>query len=189
MTAFFSVIRPSIPIEHVEAFIGEYLWHMAATADAAEPELIQVLGPKFHSTAPGGDALVVRRGDSIRFTIWEIKKHRSASVSGAVHTAYEQLERHATTYLAEYSAPEQYVADLATARFYGRLVEAWINGEPEARAGVAVATGAGPSKCFTTMGKHFPHLVAADSKHGMTVVVPDFANFAIRVRDLLWTGL
>lgn len=189
MTAFFKVIRPEIPIDHAEAFIGEYLWHMAITVDEAEPELIQVLGPKFHVTAPGGDGLVIRRGAQLRFTVWEIKKRRSSDLSSAVREAYDQLTRQATEYLAEYSATEQVIADAATARFFGRLVEAWVNGEPDARAGVAVTSSHAPARCFSTMGNYFTQLVVDDSRHGMTLVVPDYPAFAQRVRELLWTGL
>jgi hypothetical protein len=189
MTAFFKVIRPGIPDDHVEAFIGEHLWHMTVTQDAGEPELVEVLGPKFHVTAPGGDGLVLRRGQELRFTLWELKKRRSTNLSTAVREAYGQLTQQATEYLAEYSAAEQVIADAATARAFGRLVEAWINGESIARAGVAVTSSHAPAKCFTTMGNYFTQLVADDSRHGMTLVVPNFPAFAQRVRELLWIGL
>jgi hypothetical protein len=189
MTAFLAVIRPEISIEVLEAFVAEYLWHYLIANDPEEPSLIRVLGPKFHVTAPGGDGLVVRRGESLRSTLWEIKKHRGADLSGVINEAYGQLAGSATQYLAEYSAVEQLDDDPEVARLFARLVEAWINGESSARAGVSVAGSTAPKKCFTTMGKYFPQLVSEDSRHGLTAAIDPFPPFAERVREILWTGL
>jgi hypothetical protein len=189
LKAFLGVIRPGISPEHVEAFIAEYLWHYLVTHDVAEQALVRVVGPKFHVTAPGGDGLVVRRGESLRFTLWEIKKHSGTDLTGSVRDAYLQLSDGATQYLAEYSAVEQLNDDRDLARLFARLVEAWVDGEPVARAGVAVAGSTAPQKCFTTMGKYFAQLTSDDSRHGLTAAVAPFPTFALRVRELLWTGL
>jgi hypothetical protein len=189
LIAFLSVVRPEVSTEHVEAFVAEYLWHYLVTKDTAESALVRVVGPKFHITAPGGDGLVVRRGESLRYTLWEIKKHRGADLTGAIREAYAQLTGSATQYLAEYSAVEQLDDDPELVRLLARLVEAWVDGEPAARAGVAVAGSTAPRKCFTTMGNYFAQLISDDSRHGVTAAVSAFPTFAQRVRELLWTGL
>ena len=189
MSAFLDVIRTEISVEVLEAFVAEYLWHYLVTTDPAEPALVRVLGPKFHVTAPGGDGLVVRRDGMLRSTLWEIKKHRGTDLSGVINDAYAQLGASATQYLAEYSAVEQVDPDPELARLFARLVEAWITGEATARAGVSVAGSTAPRKSYTTMGKYFKQLVSDDSRHGLTIAIDPFPAFALRVRELLWTGL
>jgi hypothetical protein len=189
LSAFLDPIRAEISPEVLEAFVAEYLWHYLVLIDPDEPALVRVLGPKFHVTAPGGDGLVVRRGATLRSTLWEIKKHRGADLSGVINEAYSQLGASATQYLAEYSAVEQIDPDPELARLFARLVEAWITGEATARAGVSVAGSTAPRKSYTTMGNYFTQLVSEDSRHGMTIAIGSFPAFAIRVRELLWTGL
>jgi hypothetical protein len=189
MSAFLDAIRTGISAEVVEAFVAEYLWHYLVSTDPEEPALVRVLGPKFHVTAPGGDGLVVRRGATLRSTLWEIKKHRGADLSGVINEAYTQLGASATQYLAEYSAVEQVDPDPELARLFARLVEAWITGEATARVGVSVAGSTAPRKSYTTMGNYFTQLVSEDSRHGVTIAIDSFPAFALRVRELLWTGL
>lgn len=188
LKAFLPEVRPAAPPEHVQSFVAEHLWHWTMLNDPAEPTLRRVFGPKFRVTAPGGDGLTVREGDTLTFTIWEIKKHTGIHLSSVVNEAYRQLNDHAAEYLAEYSAVEQ-VAEPDIAALVGKLVPSWITGDIAARAGVTLATGTSPQRSYTTMGKHFLHLRGADARHGTTMVVPDFGDFAQRVQRLLWIGL
>lgn len=189
LSAYLSGLDPAHDPEHLQASVGEYLWHACMVEDDIEPAVVRIEGPKFHATAPGGDGLVVRRGDHLFFTLWEIKKHTGSHLTRVIRDGYDQLSSNAPRYLAEYSAVGQDVADAEVARLYATLVESWINGSAEAHAGVAVATSDAPEQCFSTMGKHFAHLSGVEPWHGLLTAVHDLPVFSRRVAEILWTGL
>jgi len=189
LSAYLSGLDPGHDPEHLQAAIGEYLWHACMVDDAVEPALVKIEGPKFYTTAPGGDGLVVRRDGQLFFTLWEIKKHTGRHLTRVIRDGYDQLSSNATRYLAEYSAVGQNAPDPELARLYSTLVESWLNGSSEAHAGVTVATSDAPGQCFSTMGKHFSQLGGVDPWHGLLVAVDDLPTFSRRVAEILWTGL
>lgn len=189
MSAYLAGLDPGHEPEHLQASVGEYLWHAISLDDTDEPPLVRIDGPKFYTTAPGGDGLVVRRDGDLVFTLWEIKKHTGAHLTRIIRDGYDQLSTNATRYLAEYSAVGQTIAEPELARFYATLVESWLSGAAHARAGISVATSTAPKKCFSTMGKHFSHLTGGDPCHGLLTAVHDLPAFSTRVAEILWTGL
>jgi hypothetical protein len=189
MTAYLAGLDPGHDPEHLQASVGEYLWHVVSLDDTDEPALIRIDGPKFYATAPGGDGLVVRRDGDLFFTLWEIKKHTGRHLTRVIRDGYDQLSTNATRYLAEYSAVGQTVTDPELARLYATLVGSWLSGAAHVRAGVAVATSTAPGRCFSTMGKHFSHLTGADPCRGLLTAVHDLPAFSTRVAAILWNGL
>lgn len=189
ISAYLSGLDPGHDPEHLQASVGEYLWHALSIDDAAEPPLVRIEGPKFHATAPGGDGLVVRRDGQLFFTLWEIKKHTGNHLTRVIRDGYDQLSSNATRYLAEYSAVGQNITDPELARMYATLVESWLSGSAQAQAGIAVATSTAPAKCFSTMGRHFAHLSGGDPCRGLLAAVSGLPSFSHRIAEILWTGL
>ncbi len=125
------------------------------------------------------------------FRLWEVKKHHSQSpVSTTVSRAYKQLDGKATEYLAQLTAlgPSQ---PSPLRPLFSRLVDMWVDAEPEAGAGVAVSTSAAtmPRRAFGTMGTHFPRLDQPGQLEGLLVALGDYPRFADDVKKEVWKGL
>lgn len=183
----------TVPLDHLEGFVGQMLWYFLYLESPPE-EVVRVEPPGFRVTDPGGDALAIHRMREgyLMFRLWEMKKCTGASpVSSTVNTAYNQLSAKATEYLARYTVIGQELPDPELARFYGQLIELWIEARPEAAAGVSVATSLDhiPQRCFTTFGEHFPGLTDPVRLRGMLTAIGDFSAFALKVRECIWTGL
>jgi hypothetical protein len=185
----------SVPQDHMEGFVAQYLWYFLALEMTDREAVERVEPPAFKATDPGGDGLAIHRIGSGRlmFRLWEIKKcaGERARVSSTVSTAYSQLGAKATEYLARYTAIGQEFDDPELADFYGQLIELWVDARPEAAAGVSVATSKAkvPRRCFTTFGKRFPEFVEPVRLRGMLTAIDDFSHFAVRVRAHIWSGL
>lgn len=189
IAAYLYPLRPSANAEHRQSCVAEYLWHVLNIEDSGEPDLVRIRKPKFYPTAPGGDGFTVRRDGGLTFTLWEIKKHVGNHLTTTIREAYEQLSRNAPRYLAEYSEAEQAVVDPDEARVFVNLVGDWLAGAPHMKAGVAVAASATPSRCFSTMQRHFSRLRGPDPCRGLLASIPQFDQFAQRVAEIVWTGL
>jgi L-rhamnose isomerase len=92
---------------------------------------------------------------------------------------------------AQFTSIGQETDDVELAALYGQLVESWLEGSDKAAAGVAVHTSASkvPRRCFTKFGERFARFTDPNQLRGLVTAVDDFAVFAQRVRDIVWTGL
>jgi hypothetical protein len=184
----------SVPQDHMEGFVAQYLWYFLAMEMPTREPVERVEPPGFAATDPGGDGLVIHRVDEgyLMFRLWEIKKCvGEGKVSSTVTRAYRQLGMKATEYLARYTAIGQELGEPELADFYGQLIDLWVDARPEAAAGVCVATSVGqvPTRCFSTFGQRFPQFVDPVRLRGMLTAVGDFSDLTLRVRQCIWIGL
>ena len=182
------------PADQVEALVAEHLWFFLVNVNRQADGIVSVEGPALDVTEPGGDGLVIYKdpGGQFQFRLWEIKKHTAHSrMSGTVGRAYTQLSTRATQYLAKYSLVGQHDPDQALGRFYGRLLELWVQADPAAAAGVAIATShtSVPGKCFQTFATRFPDFASPPRLRGLVASFSDLPRVAERVKDTLWSGL
>ncbi len=85
-------------IDHLEGFVGEWLWYFLSIENPTETILHKV-PPGFKSTDPGGDALLIHRliGNELLFRLWEMKKFApkatdsTQQLNSTVNRAYSQL--------------------------------------------------------------------------------------------------
>lgn len=188
---------PNDPLseDHVQGLVAEYIWYLLAKDLPSKGRRIRRLEkPSYHVTSPGGDGLVtyeLTTGELV-FRLWEIKKHTASSnISGTIARAYGQLSARGAAYLAQY-VPLAPAADQPVAELYSKLVDLWIDAEPQAGAGVAVATSkarAPRHRCFTNMHRHFPFLSRGDQREGLVAGIADYPRFVRRVRAFVWNAL
>ena len=187
----------SIPIDHLEGLVSQYLWYFVCKEISSEI-IAKEIPPGFKSTDPGGDALIIHRLEDghLRFRLWEIKKfvRRNEDATGTTNPtitrAYEQLKSNALEYLARYTSIGQEL-DPELNDFFGNLVEMWLDAAPEASAGVSINTSEaciGPNS-FHDFGEKFPEFVDPVRLLGMMTAVEDFALFSSKVREFVWKGL
>jgi hypothetical protein len=146
---------------------------------------------------PGGDGLVVYEleGGTLVFRLWEIKKHESQArkVSATIGRASKQLSSRGQEYLAKLAGPETVEQAGPLGEFYADIVELWLDGSDRAGAGVSVGTSAryAPNRpqAFGSIATAFPHFKQAGQLESIIVAVPDFPEFATRVREIVWSGL
>jgi len=180
---------------HLTGHVAEWLWYLHALHfDHSSRSIALLEPPKFNVTEPGGDGFIVFSDSmtgELSFRLWELKQHVGASpVSNTVGDAYRQLKAHATRYLAQltliHSTQSGPVGELCS-----RLGDMWIDCEPQAGAGVGVASATvpAPTKCFSTMGSHFPGFSHAGQLEGLLLAVEDLVELARKVREYLWTVL
>jgi hypothetical protein len=187
----------SIPIDHLEGLVSQYLWYFLCKEISKEP-IVKEVPPGFKATDPGGDALMIHRlGDGhLRFRLWEIKKfvrrneNATTTANPTIARAYDQLRTNALEYLARYTSIGQEL-DPELEDFFGSLVEMWLDARPEASAGVSINTSeiCIPPNCFQDFGKKFPEYVDPVRLLGMIAAVEDFALFSTTVRGCIWKGL
>lgn len=187
-------------IEHLEGFVGEWLWYFLSTENPTETIVHQV-PPGFKSTDPGGDAFFIHRfiDNELFFRLWEMKKYAprkddsTQKLRTTVNRAYSQLNSKALEYLARITATEQELEDPELEEFVGRLVELWIDASRQAAAGVSIATSLNhvsqDSDCFNDFGNQFPRFTKPVRLLGMLTDIEDFSAFAIKVKDYIWKGL
>uniref|UniRef100_UPI001C92CF3D hypothetical protein n=1 Tax=Micrococcus luteus TaxID=1270 RepID=UPI001C92CF3D len=76
---------------------------------------------------------------------------------------------------------------------YDGMVDLWF--ERSARAGVGVSVGASlehrprNSNTFRSLGTQFPEFVAAGQTESIVIALPDFPEFASKVKEIVWSGL
>lgn len=182
---------PAAPLsdDHAEGVVAEYVWRLAEEEFAEDGVLVDVFGPKFFATAPGGDGLVIRRNHPYSFRLWEVKKKSTGAVSGTVTRAMRQLAERGLEYLAKYSVIGQYALDPDLAVLYATLADRWLDGRPDAGAGVAVVTSKAPLTGFTRFAHHLPTLFDPIGRRGLAAGLGDLPEFAQQVRSRIWTGL
>lgn len=187
----------SIPIDHLEGLVSQYLWYFVCKEISREP-IVKEIPPGFKATDPGGDALMIHRLEDghLRFRLWEIKKFvrrnedATTNANPTIAKAYDQLGTKAIEYLARYTSIGQEL-DPELNDFFGNLVEMWLDARPEASAGVSINTSEVciPPNCFQKFGDRFPKYVDPVRLLGMITAVEDFALFSTTVREYIWKGL
>ncbi|MBK8903105.1 MAG: hypothetical protein IPM53_18085 [Anaerolineaceae bacterium] len=185
-------------IDHLEGFVGEWLWYFICTENPIDT-IIHKVPPGFKSTDPGGDALLIHRllNDELLFRLWEMKKfaprkdESGQQIDATVNRAYSQLNSKALEYLARITATEQELNDPEVEEFVGKLVELWIDASPQAAAGVSIATSSEHTSqsCFDNFGLQFPRLTNPNRLLGMLTGIEDFSKFAVLVKEYVWKGL
>ena len=159
--------------------------HMGFPSDGP---ILYLSPPKFDPTAPGADGLVIFDDQGPRFRLWEIKK-AGAHISGTLSKAYGQLAGNADVYLAQLTAIGQESGDRGLIDVFAQILDWWIDGAPQASAGVAIASQQAPATCFTTMKTRLPVIQAPDGHRGLLIAIADYPAFCTDVRTRLWTGL
>lgn len=188
----------AVSTDHLEGYVAEMLWYFLCLELSVEM-VVRSEPPGFKSTDPGGDALIVHRMDGamLMFRLWELKKYApsssgaSTSAKPTVRRAFTQLDSKALEYLARYTAIGQELDEEELAEFYGKLVELWIDGSPQAAAGVSVATSECyvADDCFSEFGDYFPDFLVPNRLRGMLNSVADYSGFVREVQRQVWKGL
>jgi len=180
---------------HLTGHVAEWLWYLhALQSDHAARSIALLDPPKFNVTEPGGDGFIVFSDTAtgeMTFRLWELKQHVGASpVSATVGEAYEQLKTHATRYLAQLTSIHS-VQTGPVGELCNQLVDFWIDCNARAGVGVGVAsaTTPAPTKCFSTMGTHFPGFNRAGQLEGLLLAIEDLTELARDVRGYLWIVL
>jgi hypothetical protein len=117
----------------------------------------------------------------------------SARVSATIRRASRQLASRGNEYLAKLAGPDTVEQRGPLGEFYAEIVELWLDGSDRAGVGVSVGTSDthAPSRpaSFRSITTAFPHFQARGQAEGLVVAVPDFPEFAARVREIVWSGL
>jgi hypothetical protein len=191
-----SVGLPTAPRndDHVEGFVAEHLWYFLTLEDTSGDPIIHMEPPGLSATDPGGDGFVVhsRIGSALMFRLWEIKKFTGGgTVSATITRAYDQLSSRAERYLLRYTVIGEHSTNPHVKRLCSQLVDHWVDGNPEAAAGIAVTSSIDsvPKRCFARFGKKFPRFKKPRRLLGMITATTDFSAFAKSVRDNIWNGL
>jgi len=181
----------------VQAFVGELLWHRLVSEGVAPADgrkLVHVAELSWSAYQQGGDGLVVYevKGGQLVFRLWEIKKHdSSAHLSRTIGRACTQLTDNAVRYLAQFTGyGSRHDGELG--RLYGQLVPLWLDEDPRAGVGVAVATSAKHApkrRGFGSVATAFPQFAAHGQREGLVVAVDQFPRFATHVQEAIWSGL
>jgi hypothetical protein len=200
-TMLSAFVRPSFGVpgappsaNHLEGAVGELIWYLLVRDFTHEPALVYLAEPSLSPLDHGGDGFAVHvgSGGSLVFRLWEVKKNTGGSpISSTVATAYNQLTERGTEYLARLIPQEQRNPDPNVRALVSRSMDHWVNGDPEAAAGVAVSASTPhlPKKSFSTMPTHFPNMTAPNRLRGLIAGVDDLPAFAANVRDEVWSGL
>ncbi|MEV4199634.1 hypothetical protein [Micromonospora globbae] len=128
------------------------------------------------------------------FRLWEIKKHEAVKpISATIRRASNQLVTRGKEYLAKLAGPETISQGGPLGSFYAELVELWLDQDVRAGVGVSVGTSSqhAPTSptAFGAIVEAFPAFAGPGQAEGIVVAVPDFPQFATRVREIVWSGL
>jgi hypothetical protein len=191
---------PSRPAHthHLQGLVAELLWNrlmQERTECSGGRALVKAHSVKPDPLEPGGDGLVVYRvGAAHVFRLWEIKKHDAKGlISATINRASKQLASRGSEYLAKLAGPDTVEQRGPLGAFYAEIVELWLDGSDRAGVGVSVGTSDihAPSRpnSFKAITTAFPHFRARGQAEAVVVAVPDFPEFAARVREIVWSGL
>jgi hypothetical protein len=186
--------------DHLQGLVAELLWNRLIQERLVcrdKRRLVHAHSVKPDPLEPGGDGLVVYEleGGTLVFRLWEIKKHESKTnaVSATIGRASKQLSSRGQEYLAKLAGPETVEQAGPLGEFYADIVELWLDGSDRAGAGVSVGTSEqyapDRSQAFRSIATAFPHFKQAGQRESIIVAVPDFPEFARRVREVVWSGL
>jgi len=193
LTNVFGTPESPVPSDHLEGHVAEVLWYLVTTdLSVAGRTLRYAEAPSFSVTEPGGDGLAIWQldADGLIFRLWEIKKDTGARhISRTIARASQQLDRRSEEYLAKYASvgSRQHEGDLG--RFYGTLLDLWIDDDPAGGAGVSIGTSrdkAPVKRSFGALTKVFPEKARRGRLEGLVVAIGDFNEFAARVRSYVW---
>lgn len=186
-------------VDHVQGHVAELLWHRIISERTSCRDgrtLVEAPPIKADALEPGGDGLVVYAdaGGTLVFRLWEIKKHDSAAgLSKTINRAAKQLRKRGHHYLAKLAGPATLSAEGALGELYDGMVDLWFERSP--KAGVGVSVGASlehrprNSNTFKSLGAQFPDFPAGGQTESIVVAIPDFPEFAERVKEIVWSGL
>jgi hypothetical protein len=167
------------PADHVQGHVAELLWHRVVAE---------------RTSCRDGRTLVEAPPITLVFRLWEIKKHDAdARISKTINRAAKQLRKRGHHYLAKLAGPATLTAEGALGELYDGMVDLWF--ERSARAGVGVSVGASlehrprNSNTFRSLGTQFPEFVAAGQTESIVIALPDFPEFASKVKEIVWSGL
>jgi hypothetical protein len=195
LTSVFGTPESPVPADHLEGHVAEVLWHLLTLeATRGGRTLRNAEGPSFSVTETGGDGLAIWQLDSggLVFRLWEIKKDTGAGhISRTISRACRQLERRSEEYLAKYASvgSRQHGGELG--RFYGLLLDLWVDDDQAAGAAVSVATSRSKApvrRSFGTLVSTFPEKGHDGRLEGLVVAIADFGEFAAVVRSYVWRG-
>jgi hypothetical protein len=185
--------------DHLQGHVAELLWNRLIQERVIcrdRRRLVHAHSVKPDPLEPGGDGLVIYEIDdaTLVFRIWEIKKHDAQDkVSATIGRASKQLSSRGQEYLAKLAGPETVEQAGPLGDFYAGIVELWLDGSDRAGAGVSVGTSAhhAPDRpqAFGSIATAFPRFTRPGQLESIIVAVPDFPQFADRVREVVWSGL
>jgi hypothetical protein len=193
---------PSDPAidDHLQGLVAELLWNRLIQERLVcrdNRKLARAHSVKPDPLEPGGDGLVIYEIDdgTLVFRLWEIKKHNSQGqrVSATIGRASKQLASRGQEYLAKLAGPETVDQAGALGKFYADMVELWLDRSDRAGVGVSVGTSSehAPSsaRSFKSIVTAFPTFTQSGQRESIVVAMPDFPQFAKRVREIVWSGL
>jgi hypothetical protein len=181
-----------------QGLVAELLWNRLIKERrrcSGDRALVKAHSVKPDPLEPGGDGLVVYRvGTAYVFRLWEIKKHDAErAVSATINRASKQLATRGNEYLAKLAGPDTVEQRGPLGDFYAEIVELWLDRSERAGVGVSVGTSDthAPRRplAFRSITTAFPRFSAPGQAEGVVVALPDFPGFAIRVREIVWSGL
>lgn len=186
--------------DHLQGHVAELLWNRLIQERLVcrdRRRLVHAHTVKPDPLEPGGDGLVIYEisGGTLVFRLWEIKKHESQTkrVSATIQRASKQLSSRGQEYLAKLAGPETVEQAGPLGDFYADIVELWLDGSDRAGAGVSIGTSAQHApdrpRSFRSIATAFPDFNQPGQLESIIVAVPDFPEFAKRVRDIVWSGL
>ena len=186
-------------VDHVQGHIAELIWNLLLEERSVSRDgrrLVHAHSVKADPLEPGGDGLVIYldTSDVLVFRLWEIKKHDAQQVvSGTINRASKQLASRGHEYLAKLAGPETLVNQGAIGELYENMVELWFDRSERAGVGVAIGTSdthaPNDSRTFGSINTSFPEFTSAAQTESIVIAVPDFPDFADRVKEIVWSGL
>jgi hypothetical protein len=185
--------------DHLQGLVAELLWNRLIQERLVcrdKRRLVHAHPVKPDPLEPGGDGLIVYEtpDGTLVFRLWEIKKHDGTGrLSATIRRASMQLSSRGQEYLAKLAGPETVEQAGPLGELYADMVELWLDGSERAGAGVSVGTSAqhapGGPLAFRSIVTAFPGFATTGQREGIIVAVPDFPEFARRVREIVWSGL
>lgn len=183
------------PETHTIAAIAEYLWYFLTAANLTGPGVYYLETPKYEVTDKGPDGIAFYQdtGGGLSFRIWEVKQLTGAApLSSTARTGGRQLEESGAKYVAQYTAIGASHPDPLIRAFCADLYDHWLNADAKASAGIAVATSHAKvtTRSFSGLGKTYLRDFSTPLRLvGFVATTPSFRQFALDVRDKIWSAL
>jgi hypothetical protein len=186
--------------DHLQGLVAELLWDRLIQERLVcrdNRRLIHSHSVKPDPLEPGGDGLVIYEiaGGTLVFRLWEIKKHNSQGkrVSATIGRASKQLASRGQEYLAKLAGPETIDQAGPLGELYANIVELWLDRSGRAGVGVSIGTSTehapASARSFKSIATAFPGFAQDGQRECIVVAIPDFPQFAYRVREIVWSGL